>query len=201
MCITNHNSAPLSPPLHPSPPHTAPPSPPTAPLSPHTACSPPQMAAGLEYLHQNRIVHLDIKSGNILVWRFPSANLTLPDRAQRAGDVDLRLTDYGISRLSGYHGGVRLDGPVGTPGYTAPELNHCKGLEISAEKVSGERWQVGGAEWDGSGRWSVRVVVGLACASVLSPLVLRAHTTIHSFLFPLLSFTSSALRVMCSPLG
>ena len=92
------------------------------------------MAAGLDYLHKNRVAHLDVKSGNVLVWKFPSANLTLADRIQRAGDVDLRLTDYGISRRSGYYG-VRLDGPVGTPGYTAPELNQIKGLEVSAEKV------------------------------------------------------------------
>lgn len=117
--------------------HHTNPSPPTLHPCPH------QMAAGLEYLHQNRIVHLDVKSGNVLVWRFPSANLTMANRAQRASDVDLRLTDYGISRLSGYYG-VRLDGPVGTPGYTAPELNQCKGLEISAEKVGGVRvWKMG----------------------------------------------------------
>lgn len=122
--------------------HTSPS--PLAELSPDLMWTPCllQMAAGLSYLHQNHIVHLDVKSGNVLVWRFPSANLALADRAQRASDVDLRLTDYGISRLSGYHG-VRLDGPVGTPGYTAPELNHCKGLEISADKVGGVEVAVG----------------------------------------------------------
>jgi len=63
-----------------------------------------QMASGLDFAHQHKVVHRDIKPGNIMV---------LP------GD-QVKLMDYGIAKIPGLTGtqtGVFL----GSPSYTAPE--------------------------------------------------------------------------------
>ena len=85
-------------------------------------------------MHQ--IVHRDMKSGNVLVWHFPSAHMTREKRIAQAGNVWLKLADLGISKVS-----VKLTFNVspslrtGTSGYMAPELFGTIGHEISAEKV------------------------------------------------------------------
>ncbi|XP_068169115.1 leucine-rich repeat serine/threonine-protein kinase 1 isoform X2 [Antennarius striatus] len=67
-----------------------------------------QIAAGLAYLHKKSIIFCDLKSDNILVW-----SLEIQDQ------VNIKLSDYGISRQS-FHEGVL--GVEGTPGYQAPEV-------------------------------------------------------------------------------
>uniref|UniRef100_A0A3P9J7W9 non-specific serine/threonine protein kinase n=1 Tax=Oryzias latipes TaxID=8090 RepID=A0A3P9J7W9_ORYLA len=67
-----------------------------------------QVAAGLSYLHRKRIIFCDLKSDNILVWSL-----------QELDPVNIKLSDYGISRQS-YHEGAL--GVEGTPGYQAPEV-------------------------------------------------------------------------------
>ena len=53
-----------------------------------------------------------------------------------AGNVWLKLADYGISQVStGFVMRVRSS-PVGTPGYMAPELFDQLGQQVSSEKVS-----------------------------------------------------------------
>ena len=94
-----------------------------------------QIAKGLEYLHQHQVVHLDVKSPNILVWYFPSAHDSRSMRVRQAGNVWIKIADYGISQVST---GLTLrvgTSPVGTPGFMAPELFDKIGQEISAEKV------------------------------------------------------------------
>jgi serine/threonine protein kinase len=94
-----------------------------------------QIANGLEFLHQHQIVHLDMKSPNVLVWYFPSADYSQKDRVNYAGNVWLKLADYGISQVStGFVMRVRSN-PVGTPGYMAPELFDQLGQQVSSEKV------------------------------------------------------------------
>ncbi|XP_052278678.1 leucine-rich repeat serine/threonine-protein kinase 1-like isoform X2 [Dreissena polymorpha] len=67
-----------------------------------------QIGKGLEYLHSNCIVYKDLKSDNILTM---SLALEAP--------VNVKLSDYGISR---YSWGGRSVGLVGTLGYQAPEI-------------------------------------------------------------------------------
>ncbi|XP_072324910.1 leucine-rich repeat serine/threonine-protein kinase 1 [Scyliorhinus torazame] len=67
-----------------------------------------QIAVGLAYLHKKNIIFCDLKSDNVLVW---TLELTEP--------VNVKLSDYGISRQS-YHQGAL--GVEGTPGYQAPEV-------------------------------------------------------------------------------
>ncbi|CAH2274383.1 leucine-rich repeat serine threonine- kinase 1 [Pelobates cultripes] len=67
-----------------------------------------QIASGLSYLHKKNIIFCDLKSDNILVW-------SLDVRAV----VNIKLSDYGISRLSFHEGALGVEG---TPGYQAPEI-------------------------------------------------------------------------------
>lgn len=67
-----------------------------------------QVAAGLAYLHRKNIIFCDLKSDNILVWSL-----------QEEDSVNVKLSDYGISRQSFHEGALGVEG---TPGYQAPEI-------------------------------------------------------------------------------
>ncbi|XP_036211675.1 leucine-rich repeat serine/threonine-protein kinase 1 isoform X3 [Myotis myotis] len=67
-----------------------------------------QIAAGLAYLHKKNIIFCDLKSDNILVW-----SLDVKEH------VNIKLSDYGISRQSFHEGALGVEG---TPGYQAPEI-------------------------------------------------------------------------------
>ncbi|XP_049321416.1 leucine-rich repeat serine/threonine-protein kinase 1 isoform X2 [Astyanax mexicanus] len=67
-----------------------------------------QIAAGLAYLHRKNIIFCDLKSDNILVW-----SLEVED------SLNIKLSDYGISRQSFHEGALGVEG---TPGYQAPEI-------------------------------------------------------------------------------
>ncbi|XP_060709344.1 leucine-rich repeat serine/threonine-protein kinase 1 isoform X1 [Hemiscyllium ocellatum] len=67
-----------------------------------------QIAVGLAYLHRKNIIFCDLKSDNVLVW-----TLDLTET------VNVKLSDYGISRQSFHEGALGVEG---TPGYQAPEV-------------------------------------------------------------------------------
>ncbi|KAG8440734.1 hypothetical protein GDO86_006466 [Hymenochirus boettgeri] len=67
-----------------------------------------QIASGLSYLHKKNIIFCDLKSDNILVWSLDVREA-----------VNIKLSDYGISRLSFHEGALGVEG---TPGYQAPEI-------------------------------------------------------------------------------
>ena len=76
-----------------------------------------------------------MKSPNVLVWYFPSAHDSRSMRIRQAGNVWIKIADYGISQVST---GLTLKvgtSPVGTPGFMAPELFDKVGQEISSVKV------------------------------------------------------------------
>ncbi len=68
-----------------------------------------QIADGLAAIHAADVVHRDLKPENVLVERLPD------------GELLLRLTDFGVSRLVG-HTITRITSLIGTPGYLAPEV-------------------------------------------------------------------------------
>ncbi|XP_012588205.1 PREDICTED: leucine-rich repeat serine/threonine-protein kinase 1 isoform X2 [Condylura cristata] len=67
-----------------------------------------QIASGLAYLHKKNIIFCDLKSDNILVWSLDVKEL-----------INIKLSDYGISRQSFHEGALGVEG---TPGYQAPEI-------------------------------------------------------------------------------
>ena len=94
-----------------------------------------QIAQGLEYLHSNQVVHLDMKTPNVLIWRFPSPYESRLKRIKHSDNVLIKIVDYGISRVSTGLSLKASNCPVGTPGYMAPELFNRAGHVVSAEKV------------------------------------------------------------------
>ena len=69
-----------------------------------------------------------MKSDNVLVWKFPLPHATADHR------VWLKLTDYGISRVSGAAFEIRTSSINGTPGYIAPEVLLGRS-DLQADKV------------------------------------------------------------------
>ena len=67
-----------------------------------------QIASGLAYLHKKNIIFCDLKSDNILVWSLSAKE-----------HINIKLSDYGISRQSFHEGALGVEG---TPGYQAPEI-------------------------------------------------------------------------------
>ena len=77
-----------------------------------------------------------------------------------AGNVWLKLADYGISQVStGSVMRVRNQ-PVGTPGYMAPELFEQAGQQVSSVKVSASVQLHGN---DGSVGWCCMYCVWPVC--------------------------------------
>ncbi len=72
-----------------------------------------QFASGLEYLHENKVVHRDIKPGNILLQEDPD----------QVGHAIVRISDFGLSYyLDPTDSASSMSSNVGTQMFKAPEF-------------------------------------------------------------------------------
>ena len=81
-----------------------------------------QMAEALDYAHRRKIVHRDVKPGNIILKR-----LSRPDEAG-AQPFRALLTDFGLVKLQEGLSLTQSGATVGTPTYMSPE--QCEGREL-----------------------------------------------------------------------
>ena len=89
-----------------------------------------QIASALDFLHRKHVVYLDLKSDNVLVWKFP-----LPGHQNADQEVLLKITDYGISRMSSTANEIRYTSIAGTPGFIAPEVYTGRRQDLQSDKV------------------------------------------------------------------
>ena len=66
-----------------------------------------QMARGLRHIHRKNIVHRDIKPSNILIAKT---------------SLWLKISDFGVSKMTNDDGSFSVSGINGTANYMAPEL-------------------------------------------------------------------------------
>ena len=83
-----------------------------------------QVCAGLEYLHNNNVVHFDLKPGNIL-FVMHQTNI---------GQRIYKLSDFGLAQKF-ETGEARTSIAGGTPSYMAPELKSGSGEEFDAKRA------------------------------------------------------------------
>ncbi|XP_063059741.1 serine/threonine-protein kinase 10 isoform X2 [Engraulis encrasicolus] len=85
-----------------------------------------QMLEGLVYLHSKKIIHRDLKAGNVL--------LTL--------DGDIRLADFGVSAKN-TKTLQRRDSFIGTPYWMAPEVVMCETMKDAPYDYKADIWSLG----------------------------------------------------------
>ena len=73
-----------------------------------------QAAEALHYAHQHQVIHRDLKPANLLL----------------SADGRVKITDFGIAKITAREGAMRTVGVVGTPSYMSPE--QVTGGEVDA---------------------------------------------------------------------
>ncbi|XP_059160581.1 mitogen-activated protein kinase kinase kinase 3-like [Physella acuta] len=84
-----------------------------------------QILEGVKYLHENNILHLDIKGSNILM----------------VDESNIKLTDFGLSTIFCEEEGVEAE--RGTTRFMAPEMINCPDGRIFKNACSLDIWSVG----------------------------------------------------------
>jgi serine/threonine-protein kinase len=79
-----------------------------------------EVLAGLQYAHENGVIHRDIK----------------PDNIQLLPDGRVKITDFGIARLT-FEPSLTMDGQIfGTPSYMSPEQIHGRDIDAHTDIFS-----------------------------------------------------------------
>jgi serine/threonine protein kinase len=70
-----------------------------------------QLAEGLEYIHQMKLIHRDIKPENVLIWVNPVNN-----------EVVMKWSGFGLNKLVNERGTYSMSGIRETYNWLAPEI-------------------------------------------------------------------------------
>ncbi|XP_037077906.1 serine/threonine-protein kinase 10-like [Pollicipes pollicipes] len=84
------------------------------------------MVEGLEYLHNNNVIHRDIKAGNVLL----------------TTDGGVKLTDFGVSAKN-KHNAQKRTTFIGTPYWMAPEVIVCETSPTETYDHKSDVWSLG----------------------------------------------------------
>lgn len=85
-----------------------------------------EILEGLVFLHKNRVIHRDLKAGNVL--------LTL--------DAQVKLADFGVSAKN-KHTLQKRDSFIGTPYWMAPEVITCETFRDNPYDYKADIWSLG----------------------------------------------------------
>lgn len=85
-----------------------------------------EMCEGLQFLHDHKVIHRDLKAGNVLL----------------TSEGDVKLADFGVSALN-TRTTQRRDSFIGTPYWMAPEVIMCETLKDSPYNYSADIWSLG----------------------------------------------------------
>ena len=85
-----------------------------------------EMCEGLEFLHDHKVIHRDLKAGNVLL----------------TSEGHVKLADFGVSALN-TRTSQRRDSFIGTPYWMAPEVIMCETLKDSPYNYRADIWSLG----------------------------------------------------------
>eukprot|EP00041_Stephanoeca_diplocostata_P025032 m.647185 g.647185 ORF g.647185 m.647185 type:complete len:868 (+) comp22655_c0_seq1:158-2761(+) len=89
-------------------------------------CIANQMLSGLKHLHENNVIHRDLKAGNVLL----------------KADGSIKITDFGVSALL-KKSGQKRDTFIGTPYWMAPEVVLCENSKDKPYDSLADVWSFG----------------------------------------------------------
>ncbi|CAK9859116.1 unnamed protein product [Sphagnum jensenii] len=94
-----------------------------------------QLAEAMNYLHKSRVMHRDLKSGNVLI------NAAMSKESYISPSVQVKLTDFGLAKLNLNNSRFSTK-PIGTRQWMAPEVHTSYGMasEVGEDEKKTEKY-------------------------------------------------------------